>query len=137
MNTTLRNTLGIVAGYVAGSAVNMGIIVAGGSVVAPPPGVDVSTMEGLRAAMPLFEPKHFLMPFLAHALGTLSGAAVAALIAVTYRRNCALAVGALFLAGGIAAVFLLPSPMWFNAVDLLCAYVPMAWLGWKLASRKG
>jgi hypothetical protein len=34
--------------------------------------------------MHLFEPRHFVMPFLAHALGTLAGALAAFLIAATY-----------------------------------------------------
>ncbi len=37
-------------------------------------GADVTTTEGLRAALPLFEPKHFIMPFLAQALGTFTAA---------------------------------------------------------------
>lgn len=28
-----------------------------------------------------------------------------------------------------------PGPAWFNAVDLLLAYLPFAWLGRKLASQ--
>ena len=30
-----------------------------------------------------------------------------------------MAIGILFLAGGISNVFMLPSPMWFNCVDLI------------------
>jgi hypothetical protein len=32
-------------------------------------------------------------------------------------------------------VFLLPAPVWFCAVDLLLAYLPMAWLGQSIAGR--
>jgi hypothetical protein len=39
------------------------------------------------------------------------------------------------LAGGITNVVLLPSPMWFNALDLLGAYIPMGWIGWKIGDR--
>ena len=41
------------------------------SLIPPPEGADVTTLEGLKTSMHLFQPKHFLMPFLAHALGTL------------------------------------------------------------------
>ena len=89
----------------------------------------------LEAAMPLFEPQHFIMPFLAHALGTLVGALVAAKLAVTHRMRMAQIIGLIFLAGGITMVVMLPSPLWFNLLDLGLAYLPMAWIGGKLGSR--
>ena len=131
----LRLILAVVAGFLAGSAVNMGLLLLGGNVVPPPAGADTSTMEGLKAALPLFGPQHFLFPFLAHALGTLTGAFAAALIAPDRSSVPAWIVGALFLCGGIANIFLLGGPAWFNAVDVLLAYLPMAWLGQKLALR--
>ena len=131
----LRLLLAVVVGWAVGSVVNLGLIHVGGSVVPPPAGVDVSTMEGLKAAFPLFEPKHFVFPFLAHALGTLVGALVAGLLAPNRSAGPAYAVGTLFLLGGIAAVALFGGPIWFTVVDLLFAYLPMAWLGQKLAMR--
>ncbi len=136
MHPVLRNILAIVVGFVVGSAINMGLIMVGGSLVPPPPGADVNTMEGMQSAMLLFEPKHFLFPFLAHTLGTLAGAAAAAWLARSRKFELAMVVGALFLAGGVAAVMMLPSPLWFSALDLSLAYLPMAWLGWKLATYK-
>ncbi|MES2902536.1 MAG: hypothetical protein V4723_22610 [Pseudomonadota bacterium] len=136
MHPVLRNILAIIVGFLAGSAINMGFIMIGGSVVPPPPGSDVNTMEGMQRAMLLFEPKHFLFPFLAHALGTLAGAAGAAWFAASRKLEMAMVVGALFLAGGVAAVMMLPSPVWFSALDLIGAYIPMAYLGWKLATYK-
>lgn len=136
MKPVLRNTLAVVAGVVAGSVVNMGLITVSGSVIPPPAGADVTTMEGLRSSLHLFEPKHFVFPFLAHALGTLVGAAVTALLAASRKTALALAVGVVFLAGGVANVLMLPSPLWFDAVDLLGAYLPMAWLGGRLGAGK-
>lgn len=77
MHPTLRNVLALIVGLVIGSIVNMGLITVSGHTIPPPAGADVTTSEGLKAAMHLFEPKHFVFPFLAHALGTLAGAAVA------------------------------------------------------------
>ncbi len=133
MNPILRNVLAVLAGLVVGSLVNMGIIVAGGSVVPPPPGVDTSNMESLKAGMHLFQPVHFLPPFLAHAVGTLAGAFAAAWIAASQKLAVALGIGVAFLCGGIAAAFMLPAPTWFIGLDLVGAYLPMGWLGWKLA----
>ena len=136
MNPILQNILAVIAGAVFGSIVNMGIIMVSGSVIPPPEGADVTTMEGLKEALPLFQPKHFLMPFLAHALGTLAGAWLATFIAANHKIKFALVIGLFFLAGGIYNAFTLPSPVWFMAVDLIVAYLPMAYLAGKWADRK-
>lgn len=132
----LRNILSVLVGLVVGSLVNMSIISISGSIIPPPADVDVTTMEGLLATMHLFEPKHFLMPFLAHALGTLVGALFAFLIAASHKTTFAYVIGGLFLIGGVMNVLLLPSPLWFTVVDLVLAYLPMAWLATRLARRK-
>jgi hypothetical protein len=128
----LRNILALLAGIVVGSVVNMAIVIAGPSLIPPPAGVDVTNPESLAQSMHLFEARHFVMPFLAHALGTLVGALVAYLAAASHKPRFAWAVGAVFLAGGIAACFMIPAPAWFMAADLLLAYLPMAWLGIRM-----
>tara|TARA_R110002124_G_scaffold112530_2_gene266668 strand:+ start:4873 stop:5286 length:414 start_codon:yes stop_codon:yes gene_type:complete len=136
MNATLKNILAVIVGLIIGSIVNMGIIMISSSVIPPPNGADVTTMEGLKEVLHLFEPKHFLFPFLAHALGTLVGAIVASKIAKTKKKTMALVVGCIFLIFGITNVFLLAGPMWFNAVDVIFAYIPMALLGYKISNSK-
>jgi len=136
MNPIIRNILAVVAGIIIGGAVNMGIILISSSIIPPPEGADITTMEGLKASMHLMQPKHFIMPFLAHALGTLVGAYIAATIAVNHKLKFALAIGGWFLLGGIVNIFMLPSPIWFTVVDLAGAYIPMAYLGGKLATKK-
>ncbi len=135
MHTAIRNTLALVVGIVAGSVVNMGLINVSGHIIAPPVGADLTTMEGLEASMHLFGTQHFLFPFLAHALGTLVGALVAGLLAASQRLLLGLMIGALFMAGGIMMVIQLPSPMWFSALDIGVAYLPMGWLGAAWATR--
>jgi len=135
MNPILKNILAIIVGIFVGSSVNMGIIMISGAIIPPPDGADVTTMEGLKESIHLFQPKHFIFPFLAHALGTLVGALLAALIATTQKLKFALGVGFFFLIGGIANVFMLPSPIWFILIDLIGAYIPMAWMGWKIANN--
>jgi len=132
MPTLLRNVLAVIAGIALGGSVNMAIITLGSSLIPAPAGVDVRSAESLGKAMHLFEARHFVMPFLAHAGGTLAGALVAFLVAATYRAPIAWAIGAVFLAGGIAASFMIPAPAWFIALDLLVAYLPMAWLGIRI-----
>jgi hypothetical protein len=135
MNSTVRNILAVVVGVLVGGALNMGIIMISGSIIPPPDGADVTTMEGLKVSMHLFEPKHFIMPFLAHALGTLLGAFIAATIATTNKMRFAIGVGCWYLLGGIINIIMLPSPLWFTLVDLLLAYIPMAYLAGKFATR--
>ncbi|MDV7188108.1 hypothetical protein R3X25_12520 [Lutibacter sp. TH_r2] len=133
MNPIVRNVLAVVAGLFLGGIVNMGIVMVSSSVIPLPEGVDPSSMQSLKESMHLFEPKNFLMPFLAHALGTLFGAFIASLIAKTYKLKLALAVGVFFLIGGIMNVVMLPSPTWFAILDIVGAYIPMAFLGFKLS----
>ena len=137
MNPIVKNILAIFAGIIVGSIVNMGIIAISGLIIPLPQGANVNTTEGLKASMHLFETRHFIMPFLAHALGTFAGAYFAALIATNHKMKYALVIGILFLIGGITMVFELPSPLWFTVLDLVVAYIPMAYLAGKLkANRK-
>jgi hypothetical protein len=129
MPKLLRNVLAVVMGIVVGGIVNGALITLSPIVIPPPAGVDVTNAESLAAAVHLFEPRHFVMPFLAHSLGTLTGALAAYVIAATSRAPIAYSVGAVFLCGGLVASFMIPAPTWFIALDLLVAYLPMAWLG--------
>ena len=131
----IRNIFAVLAGLVIGSLVNIALIAVSPSLIAPPAGIDVTNTESLAKAMHLFAPRHFLMPFLAHALGTLLGALVAYLIAATTKARFAYAIGLVNLCGGIAASFMIPAPTWFIAVDLVAAYLPMAWLGIYIGIR--
>lgn len=135
MKTILRNVLAVVLGLLVGGSVNMGLITLGSQVIPAPAGVDVSSVESMRANVHQFEPRHFLFPFLAHALGTLAGALIAYLVAACRKPAFAYAIGALNLLGGIAAAFMIPAPVWFIAADLLFAYVPMACLAIALGQR--
>jgi len=137
MNPILRNILAVLLGIFIGGAVNMAIIKLSGYIISPPQGVDVTTTEGLKAAIHLFEPKHFIMPFLAHALGSFIGALIAALVAINHNMRFALGISIWFMLGGLMMVIMLPSsPLWFTMLDLVVAYIPMGYLGGKLAMRR-
>lgn len=136
MNPILKNIIAVIVGVFVGGFVNMGIIMISGSIIPPPEGVDMTTSEGLIAGMEFLQPKHFIMPFLAHALGAFVGALLAALIAATHKMKFALAIGFFFLFGGVMMVITVPGPLWFSAVDLVLAYIPMAYLGGKMVTCK-
>lgn len=62
---------------------------------------------GLKAALPLYEAKHWLPAFFEHAVGSLVGG---------------------------AAALMIPFPAWVVAIDFVAMYLPMAWLGGTLGS---
>lgn len=136
MHPILRNILAVLAGLVLGSLVNGGLIGLSGHIIPPPSGVDITTEAGLKTGIHLFEPRHFIFPFLAHALGTFTGALTTVLLAANRKMSLAMFIGLLFFTGGLMMVYMLPAPMWFNITDLVLAYFPMAFLAARMAMRK-
>jgi len=134
MSPIIRNVLAVFLGWLCGSAVNMGLIKTGYNIF-PIPNIDPNDMAALAEVMPTLGAKYFIFPFLGHALGTLAGAFLAGLIAATNKQKFSMFVGLLFLLGGLAVNYMLPGPRWFAVLDLVVAYLPMAWLGGTLALR--
>jgi len=132
MHPILRNIIAVIAGIVIGGLVNSAIIMMSGNIIPPPAGIDVSTEAGLKAGLHLFEPKHFIFPFLAHAIGTFIGAYIAARIS-TKKILFAMLIGIFFMIGGIWMVTILPSPIWYVIVDLAGAYLPVAYFAGRIA----
>jgi hypothetical protein len=128
----LRNIGSLILGIISGMIINYSIITIGDMVIVPPAGGDATSMDGLKASMPLFEWQHFIFPFLAHALGTFVGAALASYVAADSKMKFAMTIGFFFLMGSVANMVLLPAPVWFSIMDFVLAYVPMAYLGWMV-----
>ena len=128
MNQILKNILVFIAGYILGSCVNMGLIITGHKLI--PFADGVNPMDATK-----WELKYFLFPFLAHSVGTFVGAFIVSRYAAIYHMVLSLSLGVLFLIGGISMVFILPAPLWFIIADLLLAYIPMGWLGWKITGK--
>ena len=136
MNPILKNILAVIVGIIVGSAVNMALVVLGPQIIPIPAGIDVMDPESLKANMHLLESRHFIFPFLAHALGTLAGAYTAARMAASHKMYFALGIGAFFLLGGIMNIMSISTPVWFAVLDLVAAYLPMAWLGGRWATKR-
>ena len=128
MKTIIKNILVLLGGCVFGSVVNMGLIIAGNQLIPMEDG-----MNPMDATM--WEIRYFIFPFLAHAIGTLSGAFIVAKYTVSYHMILAICIGIFFLLGGISMVFIMPAPVWFIVADLSLAYIPMGWYGWKLTGQ--
>lgn len=134
MSAILRNLAALLAGIIVGSVVNMAIILGGPLVVPVPEGIDMSDMEKFSENLKLLKPINFLPPWLAHALGTLAGAVIAAKLAVSRPMLLALGTSLFFMLGGIWMVATFGGPTWFALADLLGAYLPAGILGGKLGS---
>ena len=128
MKTIFNNILALLGGCIFGSAVNMGLIIAGNQLIPVANG-----MNPMDATM--WEIKYFIFPFFAHAIGTLSGAFIVARYSASYHMILSISVGVFFLLGGISMVFIMPAPLWFILVDIFLAYIPMGWYGWKLTGQ--
>jgi hypothetical protein len=132
----MKSILLSVAGLLLGAITNGVIVQIGSQIVKAPKGLDLSTEQGLAKAMPLMGAEHFVFPFLAHAIGTLVGAYFVSRMKVNRALLNAMAIGFAFLAGGVMMVLTLPgTPWWFVTTDLVLAYLPMAYLGYKLGQR--
>jgi len=134
MNPILRNVLAVIAGLIVGMVVNGGLLNLTIGMVPLPEGVDPNDLESINANIHLYNPISLMPPFFAHAFGTLVGAFIAVKIAVSHHKTLSLGIGAIFLMFGTSMVFMIPNtPTWFMLLDLIGAYIPMGWLGWKLA----
>ncbi len=133
MNPFLRNILAVIAGILVGGLINGGLIFITDGMIPLPEGVDPNDLESIKSNIHLYSPLNFVVPFLAHALGTLAGAFTAVKIAASHYKIFALGIGAWFLIGGAIMVLMIPeTPVWFMLLDLIGAYIPMGWLGWKM-----
>lgn len=130
--------VGVIVGVLLGSAANIGTIFVGMLVFPPPEGVNPGDVASIDANIDRYTIPQLLVPLAAHAIGTLFGASVAALIAPGGRARlvAALLVGSLSFVGGVMMVQQIPNaPDWFVVADLVVNYFPMALLGWLLARR--
>jgi hypothetical protein len=132
---TIINVLVVFSGLYIGGWINMFLVQTGPKIIAPPPGVDLTTEEGLIHGMSQMQPQHFLFPYLAHAIGTLVAAVFIALLARSQNFRLSMIPGFAFLIGGIMMVMMLPSPLWFDALDLIGAYIPMSYAGYTIAMK--
>ena len=123
----IRTLIAIIVGLFIGSAVNMSLVKLGGFVFPLPDNLDASKMEDLKAAFSSLDWFHFIFPFLAHALGTLSGVIIALLISDDHKKISSFTIAIFFFGGGVVMnLYMLPSPIVFTILDLGLAYFPMA-----------
>ena len=129
----LRNTLALTIGAAVGIILNGWLINISGSIIPLPEGVDPNNLDSIQTHMHMYSWKHFVIPFWAHALGAFVSAFIAAKIWLGNTMIPGYIFGLFFLIGGISMVYLIKSPIIPSLVDLVFAYLPMGWLGARLA----
>lgn len=142
MSPTLRNILAGVAGAFASMPANalllmpLGRLFGASAAPAYDPTGDPEAMQAIwRAYFETLEPIHMAGPVIAHWNGAFCGALVAGLLAANRSLRVPMMVAGFVLVGGIANAFMLPGqPTGFLVLDI-AGYLPMGWLGWKLALR--
>ncbi len=136
MRSVVRTVLAVVAGSVVAGVV-VAIIESFGHVIyPPPPGLDPSDREALRAAMENAPAGALVLVLIAWAGGTLAGGWVAARLAARSPLAHGLVVGAILLGGGLFNMIMIPHPAWFSVAGLL-VFLPAAYLGVRLARPRG
>ena len=129
MKQIFKNIGIVILGIIIGMVVNMGLIIGGGMIV--PMSETIDPMNAIN-----WDFKYFIFPFLAHSIGTLSGAFIVSKISRKSHIIMPLIVGFYFLSGGLYMVTILPAPTSFICLDLILCYIPMALLGWKINNNE-
>ncbi|MFM7566891.1 MAG: hypothetical protein ACKO4K_09105 [Flavobacteriales bacterium] len=125
----LRITLGLFFGLLTGGMVNGSFIHLGKLAFPYPPNFSMD----LFYTLPL---KYYLFPFMAHALGTLSGCLIYLRIAAKHSLWPVYVIGTAFFGRDVLVGTMINAPLWFDVFDLVLAYFPMAWLSTRSALTK-
>jgi hypothetical protein len=131
----LKACLAIIIGIITGSLVNAGLIFLSNAAFGAPEGMDLLDAESVKAHANELTTANFVGTLLAHQMGTLVGALVAAMIAPMRKMIFSIGIGVWFLLGGIYACSLIPAPTWFIIADF-ALYIPFAFIGGKLGSAR-
>ncbi|MFI4875108.1 MAG: hypothetical protein ACIALR_07215 [Blastopirellula sp. JB062] len=127
--------IGIVAGVLVGSIVNLMIVMTSFLFYVPPDDLDWNDQAAVAQFIGALPVGAFLFALAAHAAHSFVAGWVAAAIARPYRFTAAVIVGGLTLVGGILNLNQIPHPNWFGYVDL-SLYLPLAIAGACLAKEK-
>jgi predicted MFS family arabinose efflux permease len=101
-------------------------------IYAPPPGVDFSNPEAIRAMMKDIPRGALAMVLVAWGLGAFVGGWVAAHFAASSPLRGSLIVGLVLLLFGVSMMVSIPHPLWFWVVGMIL-FLPAAHLGGKIA----
>jgi hypothetical protein len=130
----LRTVAAVLVGLVVMLAVVAGVELLGHALFPPPPGLDVSTPDGLRAALGKLPFAALAFVVLAWTLGAFLGALATAWIMREHRGAGALAIGVVMLLLVALTLTAFPHPWWMVVAGLVLP-LPAAWLAGRLLRR--
>ena len=130
-----RKILAVIAGIIAGSLTIFLFETVGHLIVPPPAGMDATNVDSIRAAMSQMTLASFLLILAAWCGGSFVGGLVAAAIARTSGRGCALIVAGFIVLSGIATMILIPHPIWFWIAGIVLPF-PCALVGARLIAGR-
>ena len=130
----LRSVLSIVIGVFAGGATIMLMEMLGHAIYPPPEGVNFEDPVAVAAMVAAAPVGALLMVILAFAVGAFAGGLVAGFIKPKLQTYQPLVVGAIFTVFGLMNLLMIPHPWWFWLASLAC-FIPMAFLGGRMASK--
>lgn len=134
-NNIFRNIFSVIIGLLIGAMCMMIIHVVGMKILPLPEGVDFNKIETIISNIHKYSIGHFLSVFFAHCAGPLFGSIIVYKIAASHKLKLSFIIAGVFFIGGIDMAKQIPAPLWFNILDITCAYFPMAWLGMKIGER--
>lgn len=135
----VRMILALLAGVIAGGIVT-GVLEALGHMAMPlPEGLlpeDVSDREALNAALAQVPDANRVAVIAAWGGGALMAGWVTTTLARRHHLALAMVAGGGLLFAGLSNLIFIPSPLWMWAFGL-AVFLPMAWLGYRLAGKRG
>lgn len=132
----LRKILAVVIGMLVGAMVVALIDMLGHTVYPFPEGLDMDDSAAVAAYLAGAPLGAMLFVVLAWVMGSFVAGAVATLICNDGKSVYALICGVLLLIAGITTLLMIAHPTWMWIVSAF-AYIPPAWLGYRLARKKG
>jgi hypothetical protein len=133
MNPVVRSILAVVVGMLVAFVLIALVQMIGMRVYPPPPGVDATNLESMKAAVAKVPLGALLFVLLSYTVGSVAGGWVAARFAPKGRMRHAMILAAILFGAGLMNLMTIPHPAWFWV-----ASSAIYWLGaWSGAQAAG
>jgi hypothetical protein len=129
----MRIVLAAIAGVVAMMLSVFVVESIGHTLFPPPPNMDVSNPEMLKALMPSLPFGALAFVILGWALGAFLGAVVASRITLKHQQKLAIGIGIVMIALSVTTMVMIPHPLWMIFLGVTLP-VPSAWLGARIST---
>jgi hypothetical protein len=133
MSPVVRSILAVILGLLSAFVLIALVQMIGVRVYPPPPGMDPTNLESMKAAMAQIPLGALLFVLLSYTVGSVAGGWVAARFAPKGGMMHAMTVAALLFGAGLMNLMTIPHPAWFWVASSL-----LYWLGaWSGARAAG